>query len=89
MALSKCSVVSCIEGGVDLISSGRSLVADQYLPSGDVLEVILLLLGVSIFSYCSVGACCIRIQSYTVPTELNPVLFIDGADLDPKSRNKF
>jgi hypothetical protein len=50
MVLSKCSVVSCIEGGVDLIASGRSLVADQYLPSGDVLEVFLQLLGVSVFS---------------------------------------
>ncbi len=59
MVLSKCSVVSCIEGGVDLIASGRSLVADQYLPSCDVFEVILLLLGVSFFSYCSVEALCV------------------------------
>ena len=56
MVLSKCSVVSCIEGGVDLLSSGRSLVADQYLPSGDVLEVFFQLLGVSVFSSCSLEA---------------------------------
>ncbi len=56
MVLSKCSVVSCIEGGVDLISGGRSLVADQYLLSGDVLEVILQLLSVSVFSCCSLEA---------------------------------